>query len=112
MTVEDVMRRDVITVSPATPIHEAASLMVEHRVSGLPVIDAEGRLVGIISDGDLIVRPRRRKRTPYGASRSPRRSLSATHAARDAARVLLARSAEWTIRNSPTFSIVRTPTSS
>jgi CBS domain-containing protein len=55
MTVEDVMTRDVITVTPATPIHEAASLMVEHRVSGLPVIDAEGRLVGIISDGDLIV---------------------------------------------------------
>ena len=65
MTVEDVMTRDVITVSPATPIHEAASLMVEHRVSGLPVIDAEGRLVGIISDGDLIVRQRRRKKTPW-----------------------------------------------
>ena len=65
MTVEDVMTRDVITVTPATPIHEAASLMVEHRVSGLPVIDAEGRLVGIISDGDLIVRQGRRKETPW-----------------------------------------------
>jgi CBS domain-containing protein len=38
---------------------------VEHRVSGLPVIDAEGRLVGIISDGDLIVRQGRRKETPW-----------------------------------------------
>jgi CBS domain-containing protein len=65
VTVQDVMTRDVITVSPATPIHEAASLMVEHGVSGLPVIDAEGRLVGIISDGDLIVRQRHRKRTPW-----------------------------------------------
>src|SRR2546422_4225155 len=48
MTVEDVMTSDVITVSPATPIHEAARLMVEHRVSGLPVIGADGSLVGII----------------------------------------------------------------
>jgi CBS domain-containing protein len=65
VTVEDVMTRDVVTVSPATPIHEAASLMVKHRVSGLPVIDAEGHLVGIISDGDLIVRQRRQKETPW-----------------------------------------------
>ena len=65
MTIEDVMTRDVITVSPATPIHEAASLMVKHRVSGLPVTDTEGHLVGIISDGDLIVRQRRRKETPW-----------------------------------------------
>jgi CBS domain-containing protein len=65
VTVEDVMTRDVITVSPATPIHEAASLMVKHRVSGLPVIDPEGHLVGIISDGDLILRQRRRKETPW-----------------------------------------------
>ena len=56
MTVEDVMTRDVITVSPATPIHEAARLMVEHGVSGLPVIDADWRLAGIISGGEK--RPR------------------------------------------------------
>jgi len=65
VTVKDVMTRDVITVSPATPIHEAARLMVKHRVSGLPVIDAEGHLVGIISDGDLIVRQRRQKEAPW-----------------------------------------------
>jgi CBS domain-containing protein len=65
VTIEDVMTRDVITVSPATPIHEAARLMVKHRVSGLPVIDADGRVVGIISDGDLILRQRRRKETPW-----------------------------------------------
>jgi CBS domain-containing protein len=65
MKVEDVMTRDVITVSPATPIHEAARLMVEHGVSGLPVIDANGRLVGIISEGDLILRQRRRKKARW-----------------------------------------------
>jgi CBS domain-containing protein len=60
MTVEEIMTRAVITVSPETPIHEAARLMVEHRVSGLPVVDADGRVVGLISDGDLILRQRRR----------------------------------------------------
>ena len=64
MTVEEIMTRDVITVSPTTPIQEAARLMVEHRVSGLPVIDGE-ELVGIVSDGDLIVRQRRQRQTPW-----------------------------------------------
>jgi len=64
MTVEQIMTREVITVNPATSIHEAARLMVEHRVSGLPVMDG-ARLVGIVSDGDLIVRQRRRTTTPW-----------------------------------------------
>src|SRR5262249_10191913 len=55
MTVEEVMTRTVITVDSATSIHEAARLMVEHGVSGLPVVE-HGQLVGIISDGDLILR--------------------------------------------------------
>jgi CBS-domain-containing membrane protein len=62
MNVEEVMTKDVITVGPGTPIHRAAQLMVEHRVSGLPVVTDDGTLVGIISEGDLILRqePRRR----------------------------------------------------
>ena len=63
-TVEDVMTRDVISVSPETPIHRAARLMAQHGVSGLPVVD-HGRLVGIISDGDLISRHARRTRRPW-----------------------------------------------
>ena len=65
MTVEEVMTRDVITVSPTTPIHKAARLMVEHGVSGLPVVDDDGRLVGIISEGDLILRQTRREERPW-----------------------------------------------
>ena len=63
-TVEDVMTRDVISVSPETPIHRAARLMVQYGVSGLPVVD-HGRLVGIISDGDLILRHTRHTRRPW-----------------------------------------------
>jgi CBS domain-containing protein len=55
----------VITVGPATPIHEAARLMVEHRVSGLPVLAADGSVAGMVSDGDLIRRQRHRKETPW-----------------------------------------------
>jgi CBS domain-containing protein len=65
MTIDNVMTRDVITVGPATPIHKAAQLMVEHGVSGLPVVDDDGRLVGIISEGDLILRQKRRGERPW-----------------------------------------------
>jgi CBS domain-containing protein len=65
MTIEEIMTRDVITVSPTTPIHKAARLMVEHGVSGLPVVDDDGRLVGIISEGDLILRQKRRDERPW-----------------------------------------------
>jgi CBS domain-containing protein len=65
VTIEDVMTRGVITVRPDTPIQEAARLMFTNRVSGLPVTDASERVVGIISDGDLIVRQRRSKVRPW-----------------------------------------------
>jgi CBS domain-containing protein len=65
MKVEDLMTRDVIIVSPETSIQKAAKLMVDHRVSGLPVVDGEGRLVGIISEGDLILRQRGREKAPW-----------------------------------------------
>lgn len=68
ITIEAVMTRDVITVSPTTPIHHAARLMVERGVSGLPVVDDGGRLVGIISDGDLILRQRHREQRPWWRS--------------------------------------------
>ena len=65
MTVEDVMTRDVVTVTPAMSIHEAARLMIDHGVSGLPVVNDEGQLLGIISDGDLILRHKRTEGRPW-----------------------------------------------
>jgi len=52
--VTEIMSRSVIAVTPATPIKEAARLLVEHGVSALPVLDARGELVGIVSEADLI----------------------------------------------------------
>jgi CBS domain-containing protein len=65
MKVEDIMTRTVVTVSPEVSIHEAARLMVEHHVSGLPVVDGSGRVTGILSEGDLIIRQRGRPRLPW-----------------------------------------------
>jgi CBS domain-containing protein len=65
MKVDDVMTRTVFTVGPTTTIEQAAKLMVEGRVSGLPVVDGAGAVVGIVSEGDLIVRQRPAERLTW-----------------------------------------------
>jgi CBS domain-containing protein len=52
----DVMVRDVVTVHPETDVAEAVKLLSEHDVSALPVVDAAGKLVGVLSEADLIHR--------------------------------------------------------
>lgn len=54
--VADIMTRDPIVVHPDTPLDEAITILAERRISGLPVVDASGYLVGIISEGDLMWR--------------------------------------------------------
>lgn len=56
MRAHQIMTRPVITVTPETMIVEAANLMLQRHVSGLPVVDAAGKLVGIVSEGDFIRR--------------------------------------------------------
>jgi CBS domain-containing protein len=56
MRASDVMMRDVVTVHPDTDVAEAIKLLAEHDVSALPVIGADGRLVGMLSEADLIHR--------------------------------------------------------
>jgi CBS domain-containing protein len=56
MQVRDVMTRNVVTVTPEESILVAARLMLQHRVSGLPVVDAKGALVGIVTEGDFLRR--------------------------------------------------------
>ncbi len=48
------MTSPAITVGPDTHCKEAAALLVRHRISALPVVDTEGRLVGIVSEADLL----------------------------------------------------------
>lgn len=56
MKVSDVMTETLVTVRADVSLRDAATLMVQHRVSGLPVVDSAGALVGMITEGDLIRR--------------------------------------------------------
>jgi CBS domain-containing protein len=66
MRVTDVMRSSFATVKPGTPVIEAARLLLQTNQRGLPVLDGEGDLVGIISEGDLLRRDELGVRPPGG----------------------------------------------
>ena len=59
LTAKDIMTRDVVTVTPDTSIEELSSLLVANEISGVPVVDARGAIVGIITENDLISRNKR-----------------------------------------------------
>jgi len=69
MRAHHIMTRQVITVGPDATIVEAAATMLQNHISGLPVVDASGKLVGIVSEGDFI------RRAEIGTQRKPGRWL-------------------------------------
>lgn len=56
MRAHQIMTKDVITVTPQTTIEEAAKIMLQTHISGLPVLNDAGRLVGIVSESDFLRR--------------------------------------------------------
>ena len=54
---KDIMTRKVVTVTPDTEVREVARLLTERRISAVPVVDEQGRVLGIVSEGDLVRRP-------------------------------------------------------
>jgi CBS domain-containing protein len=83
MRAMDVMTTDVITVDPDMTVQGLASLLAERGISGAPVVDAHGKLVGVISEGDLL------HRAEIGTAhrhRDRRRSWWLDHFASDLAR--------------------------
>ena len=56
MRAKDVMTRNIVSVAPDATGLQAARLMLQHHISGLPVVDASGKLVGILSEGDFLRR--------------------------------------------------------
>lgn len=90
MRVEDVMTGKVATVGPATPLKEVAAILVERNISGLPVVDESGRVLGVVSERDIVEKeattaaPGRRRRLPRRRERLDdlhRVKLAATTAA-------------------------------
>jgi CBS domain-containing protein len=51
--IDSIMRRSVVTTTPDMPLADAALLMVQHKIGGLPVLDTEQRLIGIITESDI-----------------------------------------------------------
>jgi len=62
----DIMTKEVITVHPGDDVEKVARLLIEHNISGLPVTDLEGKVLGVISEGDLVIREKEIKAPAYG----------------------------------------------
>lgn len=55
LKVKDIMQSNVITAGPDTTVRELADLLAEHKISGVPVVDDERRVVGMVSEADVIL---------------------------------------------------------
>ncbi len=53
-TAADVMTRNLVTVAPATPVSSVSAMILENEITALPVVDDDGRLLGIVSEDDLV----------------------------------------------------------
>jgi len=58
MKVRDVMTRQVVTARPEMSLRDLALLLSEHRISGMPVLDAAGSVIGIVSEADILAKER------------------------------------------------------
>jgi CBS domain-containing protein len=56
MVAKDIMTRDVITASPALSVKELAMLLIKNQISGVPVADEHGKIVGLVSEADIIAK--------------------------------------------------------
>lgn len=54
VTAGELMTRDVVTASPETPVEELARMLLQHQIGGMPVVDHNGVLVGMVSGFDVI----------------------------------------------------------
>jgi len=59
LTAKDIMTKDVVTVTLETSIEELSTLLVSNEISGVPVVNADGAIVGMVTENDLISRNKR-----------------------------------------------------
>lgn len=55
-TVKEIMVKEVIAIQKDASVEELSSLLIENKISGVPVVDKDGKLVGIATEGDLIIK--------------------------------------------------------
>ena len=56
MTAKDIMTRDVVTVSPTLAVKELAKVFLKNRISGAPVVDKKGKIIGVVSGADILAK--------------------------------------------------------
>lgn len=66
MRAEDIMSRDLVTVRPEAPLTEVVELLAQRHLSGVPVVDAAGRLCGVLTESDLMRRVAAAADAPQG----------------------------------------------
>ncbi|WP_052864276.1 CBS domain-containing protein [Streptomyces niger] len=85
-SVSDIMNRDVVTAEPGMVFKDIAYLFAHHRISGIPVVDGDGKVLGVVSETDLMARqtvqdderPHRFPRLSFGGARAVRTKSRAT----------------------------------
>src|SRR6201988_3422264 len=90
MRARDVMVRAVATTTPETTVEKVAGLMINLRISGVPVLDRNGQLVGIVTEGDLLRRAEtgtERRRSRWSEWFSPNSRLAEEYVKSHARRV-------------------------
>ena len=55
LTARDIMKTEVVTIGPEATVRELADLLAETKVSGVPVVDTEMHVVGVVTEGDVIL---------------------------------------------------------
>ncbi|MGA7485342.1 MAG: CBS domain-containing protein [Xanthobacteraceae bacterium] len=80
MQARDVMTTNVITVEPDTSVQEIAKRLIENRISAVPVVESDGRVTGIVSEGDLM------RRSESGTERPPSWWLFLLHSPEETSR--------------------------
>jgi CBS domain-containing protein len=93
LTVDRLMTRPVVVVSPAATFGEIANLLRRHRISGLPVVDDEDRLVGMVSESDLMRRLVREEVRRLFPDQAPRPAGHPSRATADTAGALMSQPA-------------------
>jgi CBS domain-containing protein len=90
MRVRDLMTTDVLTIGPETPIRDVAKILSENRISGLPVCSSDGRVLGVVSEGDVLYKEHDPTEGQVGGPLGWLLDLAPPESAREKARALKA----------------------
>jgi CBS domain-containing protein len=92
MKIKNLMTTDVVTVSPDADLKDVATILADYRISGLPVVDGDGKVVGVISEADILSKEVGKKvdaRSVREAMTAPARTIGRERQVAEAAKRML-----------------------